>query len=240
MEKKTHRVAPSSEIPVQYLADYMDASNQARRGIVQKCKYKSLARTFQHQIARQTISDHILDGNPLPGDLLEKAVEVRHRIPDTEFDATLFGYNADFIEAFAASAAKFNFSDFEIVAPENIGNPTYNGTLVRFTPSLLTYRLTQANTQKVGAVMYRYAKGSPLSPAVGEFQAAFMFGYFSQNPFIEEAKPEHKLCRIVCAVSGKTYIAPAKAIYKFNEMKAVCYDIAEKWEKVPPPPSAII
>lgn len=240
MTKKTHRVAPDPEIPVQYLADYMAASNQARRGIVQKSKYKSLARTFQHQLARKTISDHLLDGNPLPGDLHEKADDIRNRIADTEFDGLLHGYNADFVDAFADVAEKFDFDGFEIVAPEAIENPTYNGTLVRFTPSLLTYRLTKANTQKIGGMMYRYAKGSPVAKEVAEFQAAFMYGFFAEKPFIDEAKPERPLCRVLCAVSGETFTAPDKPIYKFNEMKAVCFDIAEKWDNVPAPPGAVI
>lgn len=240
MEKKTHRVAPNPEIPVQYLADYMAASNQARRGIVQKSKYKSLARTFQHQIARKTITDHLLDGNPLPGDLKDKADEIRTRLADTEFETQLYGYNADFVDAFADVAAQFAFDGFQVVAPEGIENPVYNGTIVKFTPSVLTYRMTKANTQKIGGVMFRYAKGTPVPNIVAEFQAAFIFGFFRENPFIEESKPEYKLCRVLCAVSGDTFLAPTDSVYKFNEMKAVCSDIAEKWENVPPPPGAIL
>ncbi|NMM44257.1 hypothetical protein HH303_07195 [Rhodospirillaceae bacterium KN72] len=240
MEKKTHREAPSPEIPLQYLADYMGASNQARRSIVQKCKYKALARTFQHQIARKTITDHLLDGNPLPGDLADKAEEIRNRIADTPFDATLHGYNADFVDAFAAVSSTIDFSSFELVAPPEIENPMYNGTIVRFTPSLLSYRTTKANTQKIGGIMFRYSKGTPLNEDVGGFQAAFMYGFFTDSPFIEEAKPERGLCRVICALSGKVHTAPVKPIYKFNEMKAVCYDIAEKWENIAPPSGAIL
>ncbi len=240
MEKKTHRVAPNPEIPAQYLADYMDASNQARRSIVQKSKYKSLARTFQHQIARKTISDHLLDGNPLPGDLHDQADDIRNRLADSDFEAQLHGYNADFVDSFADVSEEFEFDSFEVVAPEGVENPVYNGTTVKFTPSVLSYRLTKANTQKIGGLMFRYAKGTPVSEVVAVFQAAFIFGFFRENPFIEEAKPEHKLCRVLCAVSGKTFTAPTDSVYKFNEMKAVCSDIAEKWENIPPPPGAIL
>lgn len=148
MEKKTHRAVVKPEIPVQYLADYMAASDQARRSIVQKSKYKSLARLFQHQIARKTISDHILDGNPLPGDLHDKAEDVRNLLADTEFDGLLHGYNADFVDAFASVSVQFDFSGFEIVAPGQAENPTYNGTLVRFAPSLLTYRIERAQVTR--------------------------------------------------------------------------------------------
>lgn len=218
----------------------MAASTQVRRTIVQKSKYKSLARTFQHQIARKTIADHLLDGNPLPGDLSGKAADVRNLLSDDDFYKQLYGYNADFIEAFAAVGAKFSFSGFDLMAPKDIGKPEYNGTSVRFTPSLLTYRMTKANTQKIGAIMFRYAKDKPVFDEIAQWQAAFMFGYFSENPFIEESKPEQKLCQILCAVSGDTIIAPTNSIYRFNEMKAACSDIAEKWENVPPPTGAII
>lgn len=239
MEKKTHRVAKDPEIPVQYLADYMAASTQARRSIVQKSKYKSLARTFQHQLARRTVSDHLLDGNPLPGDLAIKAIDVRNLLADSDFETQLNGVNADFIESFADVSSSFTFSGFELMAPQKIGQPIYNGTKVKFTPSLLTYRLTKANTQKIGAIMLRYAKGEPVSQSVAEWQSAFMYGVFAQQPFIEEAKPEYKLCRVLCAVSGLEHFAPSNSIYKFKEMKAACADIAEKWDNVPPPAGAI-
>jgi hypothetical protein len=238
--KKTHRVVRSPQIPVQYLADYMAASNQVRRSIVQKAKYKSLARVFQHQMARRTISDHIIDGNPIPGDLKEKSDGIRNLLADTDFDTQLNGYNADFVSAFAAVAAKFDFSGFQLIAPRKITHPIFNGTQVQFSPNLFTYRATRANTHKIGGIMFRYARGEPVPKDAAEFQTAFIYGFFSISPFMEDAKPEDKLCLVLDAVSGETFIAPDKPIYKFNEMKAVCGDIAEKWENVAPPPGAII
>ncbi|MDG4852982.1 MULTISPECIES: hypothetical protein [unclassified Mesorhizobium] len=238
--KKTHRVVKTAEIPVQYLADYMASSNQVRRGIVQKSKYKSLARVFQHQIARKTISDHILEGNPLPGDLKEKAEDIRNLLADSDFDTQLHNYNAEFVEAFADVSDKLDLSWFQLQAPQKPEHPSYNGTTVKFTPSLLTYRKTKANTHKIGGIMYRYAKASPVPKEAAEFQAAFMYGFFTTNPFVEEAKPEDALCVVFDAVNGMTYNSPAKAIYKFNEMKAVCGDIAEKWDNIPPPAGAVL
>ncbi len=238
--KKTHYAVASPEIPLQYLADYMNASNQARRGIVQKAKFKSLGRVFQHQIARKTISDHILDGNPFPGDLASKATDIRNMLADSEFESLLYGYNADFVEAFVAACPQLDLSSFDVVAPVKLEHPTFNGTVVKFKPSLLTSRKTKANTQKIGGIMYRYAKATPVEKEVAEFQTAFIYGYFATWPFIEEAKPEDKLCIVFDAVSGETHTAPSKAIYKFNEMKAVCGDIAEKWENVKPPPGAVL
>lgn len=238
--KRTHRVVAHPTVPVQYLADYMAASNQARRGIVQKCKYKSLARVLQHQMARKTITDHLLGGNPLPGDLAEKAQALRERLADTDFDASLNQHNGDFVDAFATHCDGFDASAFNLVAATELEPPAFHETVVPFTPSLLTYRKTKANTHKIGAIMFRYAKGKPVPQAVAEWQAAFMYGFFSDRPFIEEAKPEGKLCVVWCAVSGERFTVPDKPIYKFNEMKAVCGDISERWANVPPPPGAII
>ena len=237
---KTHKVVKNPTVPVQYLADYMAASNQSRRSIVQRCRYKSLARTFQHQLARKTITDHLLDGNPLPGDLGEKAREIGERLADSDFDATLHQHNSDFVQAFADHSEAFDFSNFQLAAPAQLEQPVFNGTQVRFAPSLLTHRTTKANTQKIGGIMYRYAKGKPVSDAVAGWQCSFMYGYFADHPFIEEAKPEAQLCVVLCAVSGTSHTTPKKPIYNYNEMKAVCGDISERWENVPPPPGAVI
>lgn len=238
--KKTHYVVKEPTIPVQYLADYMAASNQARRGIVRACKYKSMARTLQHQLARKIISDHILDGNPLPGDLADKAQAIRERVADSDFDVSIHEHNAEFVEAFANGCGGFQLVGFDFAAPMEMPSPNYNGTSVRFVPTLLTYRKTKVNTQKIGAIMLRYSKGKPVVPNIAEWQSAFMFGFFCESPFIEEAKPEVGLCRVLCTVSGNAFSAPSNSVYRFKEMKAVCGDIAERWENVPPPPNAVI
>lgn len=240
MPEKTHRVVRDPSIPVQYLADYMAASNQVRRSIVQKCRYQTLSRVLQHQIARRTISEHLLGGNPLPGSLPAQAQTIRERLADTDFEISVNQHNGDFVEAFANNCAGFDISGFQLMSPVSFNNPVYNGTVVRFAPSLLTHRTTKANTQKIGAVMYRYSKGKPVAKEIAEWQAAFMYGFLAENPFIEEAKPEASLCIVWCAVSGIQFTTPAKPIYKFNEMKAVCSDIAERWENVPPPSGAKI
>lgn len=238
--KKTHRATPSPAIMLKDLADYMAASNQARRSIVASAKYTPVARLLHYKMARSIISGHVLSGNPLPGGLSDQAQAVRERLADTDFDAQLHALNGDYIDAFASQAAGFDFSGFSVAPPRQEVTPTYNGTRIRFSPDLLTHRTTQKNTQKVGAIMYRYAKGKAVSEEAACWQTAFMFGYFTDEPFIEEAKPERKLCLVLCAVSGKTYEAPSNSTYRFNEMKAVCRDIAERWPSVEPPSGAVL
>ncbi len=237
--KKTHRLVPSPEIMLPKLAEYMAASNQARRTIVRGCKYVSLARYFQHTIAKKTLSDHLEDGNPLPGDLPEKAEQIRNMLADSEFDQRIFDQNADFVLAFSDASDSFDLSGFTLTSSSESFDQSFNGTKVKFRPDMLTSRTTKANTQKIGGLMFRYSKSGAVSDEVAGYQTAFMYGYFGERPFIEEAKPEGALTLVLCANSGKTHPSPSKPIYTYNEMKAVCGDIAEKWENVDPPSGAV-
>jgi hypothetical protein len=42
------------------------------------------------------------------------------------------------------------------------------------------------------------------------------------------------------AYAGKTHVAPGNAVYRFNEMKAACADIAERWPVIKPPRNAVL
>lgn len=236
--KKTHRLVASPEITLPKLAEYMAASDQARRTILRNCKYASIARYMQHKIAKKTLASHIEEGNPLPGDLSDKAEQIRHMLADTDFEQQTFDQNADYVDAFGKASHSFDLSGITLNATEQTFDKGFNGTLVKSRPDLLTSRTTQANTQKIGGGMFRFSKSGAVSADVAEFQAAFMFGYFGEHPFIEEAKPEAALSFVLCANSGSTYTTPNKPIYKYNEMKAVCSDIAEKWDNVEPPSGA--
>ncbi len=90
-------------------------------------------------------------------------------------------------------------------------------------------RTTTTNKQRIGAMALRYAKGTALATDVAEWQAAGIFG-FLRMAYIEEIEDaELKLCLVLDAYSGKAYSAPNNAVYRFNEMKAACADIAERW-----------
>jgi hypothetical protein len=131
--------------------------------------------------------------NPLSGDLVEKAQTLRDRLAGSEFDASLTQHNGNFVASFAMCCGGFNTSGFDLVAASNLEAPAFNGINVPFTPTLLAYRKTQANTHKIGALMYCYAKGKPASRDAAEWQTAFMYGLFSDNPSIEEAMPKRGL-----------------------------------------------
>jgi hypothetical protein len=46
-DKKTHKEVKDPRVSARYLAEYMDASEIAKRTIVSKCKYRPIARLPQ-------------------------------------------------------------------------------------------------------------------------------------------------------------------------------------------------
>src|SRR4051794_5504240 len=104
--QKTHREVKKPQISGRALADYMDASEQARRTIVRSCKYQPIARVVQHDEAKVAVSKFIRDGKDDVVTLKGKAQELRDRLADSDFDRDLFDHNADYIERFATVSIK--------------------------------------------------------------------------------------------------------------------------------------
>lgn len=86
----------------------------------------------------------------------------------------------------------------------------------------------------------RYAKGKSLSPEVGEWQSAILFGLLSLPGAAEANEPELKLCLTIDAHAGICYAAPTNAVSRFNNAEAACATIAERWPNIPPPPGAVL
>jgi hypothetical protein len=101
-------------------------------------------------------------------------------------------------------------------------------------------RVTQKNTVKNGGMMLRYAKNKPLSPAVGAWQSAFLYGCLRDTTDSEASTPEAKLCLTLDAWGGKLYQAPTDSVSRFNNMKAACATIAERWDNIRPPQTRCI
>jgi len=70
--KKTHVERKSPQISLARLADYMAASEQAKRGIASTCKYQPIARVIQYNDARAIISNYIRSENRQIEDLKHK------------------------------------------------------------------------------------------------------------------------------------------------------------------------
>ena len=88
--------------------------------------------------------------------------------------------------------------------------------------------------------MLRYAKNRALSPEAAAWQSAFLLGYLGMTGTDTSETPEGKLCLTVDAYSGTSYPAPGNSASRFKNMKSACESIAERWEKIQPPPHSII
>jgi hypothetical protein len=240
MPDKTHRQVKSAQISARFLADYMAGSEQARRTIARGCKYQSKARVIQHDEAKRTVGKFMREGLTHIGTLAAKSEELRNRLADGPFDRDLFDHNADYIDRFALVASKLTLPKADRIAPGP--TPAVDLMGVKVTPEIQFrfVRTTSTNKVRIGGVMLRYAKGKPLSPTVAAWQSAFLFGYLKLTNLDESAEAEHKLCLTVDAYTGICYPAPTDAVSRFNNMKAACATIAERWPMIEPPPGAIL
>lgn len=238
-QQNTHRKVKQPQISARYLADYMAASETAKRTIVRNCKFQPIARVVQHDEAKVFISKFIRERNPDIGPLTEEARRLRQRMADSDFDRDLFDHNADYIDRFAKVYPSLNLPEADLLAPGKAPAIALNGVKVTAEIQFRIRRLTKTNKVRLGAAMLRYAKGKPLPASVGEWQSAFVFGYLRLTDTEEGAEPEHDLCLTIDAYSGAIHPAPTNSTRRFQHMEAACATIAERWPNIPPPPNAV-
>ena len=104
--QRTHREVKNPRMSARHLADYMSASETAKRTIVRDCKYQSTARVLQHDEAKLSIGKYFRSGADATS-LRDDARRLRDRIADSDFDRDLFDHNADYIERYADVRAGF-------------------------------------------------------------------------------------------------------------------------------------
>jgi hypothetical protein len=240
-DQKTHTEVKKPQISMSRLADYMAASEQAKRTIVQSCKYRATVRVVQHNEAKATIASYIRKGETDTSSLIEKADYIRSKLADDDFEAEVNDHNASYVERFAKIAETVSLpKKAEIQAGEKFPALPLGGVAVTFVPQLLLQRVSKTNVAKRGAVMLRYAKGKALSPVLGEWQSAGIFGYLRTLDVADMKEAEKELCLTLDAYTGAIYPAPSKSVYFFNEMKAACASIAERWPAIQPPKNAVL
>jgi hypothetical protein len=238
---KTHNEINAPQIDIRHLADYMAASRQAQRGIARDCKYRRIARVVQHTEARAVIFNHIRNATVGVDELKSKAEQIRRRLADDDFEADVNDHNADYIDRFADNIATLSLPAAQILPPREIPPIMVGGVSLRFGPHILLRRtMKRTNRQRSGAAMLRYAKGETLPAKVAQWQAAGIFGFLSAIQEAEAAEPDKTICLVLDAHAGKVHAAPGNSVYRFNEMKAACADIAERWPNILPPSNAII
>ena len=99
-QQKTHRDTRKPEITARFLADYMAASEKARRTIVRNCKYRPIARLLQHNDAKLVVGKFLRSRARDDAVLQDKIQQLRNRLADSDFERTLFDTNADYIAQF--------------------------------------------------------------------------------------------------------------------------------------------
>lgn len=239
-EQKTHRKVNNPQISARFLADYMAASEQAKRTIVRNCKYQAIARLLQHDEAKAAVGKFIRTGNGDTSTLFGAAQKLRDRIADSDYDRALYDTNADYIDRFGQIAHQLILPNAEILPPGKSAAITLNGVKVTPEISFGLQRTTTTNKIRVGAGMLRYAKGKPLRVDQAEWQSAFLFGYLKRVIADDALEPELKLCVVIDAYSGVCHAAPTNSVSRFKNMEAACASIAERWPNIPPPNNAVI
>lgn len=236
--QKTHRAVKNPTISARDLADFMVAGARRRRSIVQDCKFRPKVRLVQHSHARTAVSRYLCEPQLGAAWLAARADQLRDAIADDDFDRSLFDNNADYIDRFAEVCDKVVLPKADVVAKAITKEFDLNGVAVGPQIRFQFSRVTKTNKVRIGACALRYAKGKPLAENAGEWQAALMFGYLAGANDPNERQPEHKLCIVVDAFSGKVIASPTDAVTRYNELAATCATIAEWWPNIEPPPGA--
>ena len=237
---KTHREVRNPQISARFLADYMAASETAKRTVVRGCKYQPIARVVQHDEAKLAVARFIRSGHSDIAVLGHEAQTLRDRMADSEFDRDVLDHNADYIDRFASVASSLVLPSADLLVPGKAHAIELNGVRIPVEIHFRLRRVTQTNRVRVGAAMLRYAKGKALAPAVGEWQSAFLLGYLNLTEPDDSVEPERKLCLTIDAYSGVSHSAPSDSVRRFQNMKAACATIAERWPAIAPPLGAVI
>ncbi|MFY7761197.1 hypothetical protein [Aquidulcibacter sp.] len=238
--KKTHRLVKVPSISSRYLADYMAATEMGRRTILTACKYQAIARVVQHDAAKMAISRFFRSENPLITDLASEAQRLRNQMADSDFDRDVADHNADYIDQFATVAHLVEVpSDAEFIDPGQYQRMDIGGVKVGIDIQFRLRRVTKANKIKLGAAAFRYAKGKPLKPEIGNWQSALLLSYLGETAVEVDAAPESKICLTIDMFSGRAHPAPSDSVTRFKNMQAACVAISERWENIKPPANAV-
>src|SRR5438876_804944 len=148
-EQKTHREAKSPYMTARYLADFMAASETAKRSIVRGCKYQPIARLIQHDEAKLSVGKFFRAGRVDTAPLLDDAQRLRGQMADTPFDRDVLDHNADYIDRFAAVCGNLEFPEADILPPGRTPSLTLNGVKVTAEIQFRLRRLTRSNQVRI-------------------------------------------------------------------------------------------
>ena len=236
---KTHRFVEKPQISARYLADYMAASERAKRSLLRKCKYPKITQIVQHDHAKGAITHYLCGGGASTDGLAARVTQLRDMMTDSDFERDTLDYNADYIERFIEVADQLNLPAADRLPPGKVSSISLEEVKITAELHFRLSRVAKGNKIKTGAGMLRYAKGKSLDPDVAAWQSAFLLGHLKMTNPDPSAEPEGKLCLTVDAHTGTVYPAPSNAVTRFHEMEAACGAISERWENIKPPNGAI-
>jgi hypothetical protein len=150
-------------------------------------------------------------------------------------------HNADYIDRFLEMLPKLPPKAQEISLAGKMLPLDLDGFSLSFSPDLILKRTNQRNVAKIGVAFLRYGKNKVISGDVGCWQGAIAFGYLDTKlkQGLVDTDPEKDLCVTLDVWSGKCHPAPGNAIYRFNEVRAACAGIVERWSQIPAPEGAV-
>lgn len=238
-KKKTHRLVKNPAMSAKELADYMVASEVAKRTIVRDCKFRPIARVMQHREAKLAVSKFIRAGRADVAPLQQAAESLRTRMADTDFDRDLFDHNADYIERFAQIQGALELPDADILPPGTAMPLVAHDVRINPDIQFRMRRVTRTNKIRIGAGAFRYSKGRAANVEASLWHSAFLFGYLDGDGE-EMAEPDQKLCLTIDAYSGVAHSAPGDAVRRYANMLAACASISERWPNIPEPPNCVL
>lgn len=238
-KKKTHRLVKNPAMSAKELADYIVASEVARRTIVRDCKFRPIARITQHNEAKMAVSKFIRGDRESTSSLHQAADALRARMADSDFDRDLFDHNADYIERFAHVQDKVEIPDAEVQPPGAASPLIAHGVKINPDIQFRLRRVTRTNKVRIGAGVLRYSKGRPANVEASLWHSAFLFGFLG-GIGEEMAEPEQKLCLTIDAYAGVAHPAPSDSVRRYANMLAACATIAERWPNIPEPTNCVL
>lgn len=239
-KKTTHSEIKEPRISVQALAEYMAASERGKRTIAQSCRFRAKMRLIQYNEGKLAVAQFVRKGDGNIETLKNKADQIANKLAEEDYEVSVNEHNADLVRSFADVATDIDLPDAEIGKGADFEAIEINGVMVTMRANLTFSRLTRTNKQKVGAMMFRYGKGKSTSDAIGTNQAAAIFGFLRASELDAGEEPERALCRVVDLRTGATFVAPGDSVNIWNDMKAACASIAERWANIPKPTGAVL
>lgn len=239
--KKTHTLRPSPGMSIRMLADYMTASEQAKRTLLTRSKYAPIAPTIQHDAARESIVQHLSSGGGSSDAIEQRISTLKSGLQGSPFEIEKAENNADYLERYLATTPSLPAKVQQVTAGDKMPALDIEGFVLRCSPQFVFRRVTRTNVPKIGLGFLRYSKGKPLPLETACWQGAIAVGYLTTKlqQGLGEVDADREITAVIDVWTGECHVAPGNSVYRFNEVRAACAGIAQRWAQIPPPPNAI-